>query len=392
VSGLKLAAIRPSVNSMMSYEQVTARQMLRHHLTGGPGTIAEVAADVAGIHAQVMSAAEIALGQRVPGSTRADVRDALWAGRSLVKTRGPRGTVHLLAAADLPMWTGALSAVPYANPWPADVRMTAEQIERVIAAAAQAVEDAELTVDELTDAIVAIAGPWAGDRVMEAFQDRWPRWRQVEHLAANRGAICSGPDRGRRATYTSPRRWLPGFAPAPADTATAELAHRYLRAYGPATPAHFARWLGTPVPWATALFERLGDTIQPVDVEGWTGWVTAGDTTTVERYAGVTLLPYFDAYLVGCHPRDRLFPGRAGERALNGGQAGNFPALLVDGVVAGVWHQRRSGRRLAVTVEALTPLSARQRRELNAEVERVGQILEGAATLTEGPVAVGPHA
>jgi hypothetical protein len=104
------------------------------------------------------------------------------------------------------------------------------------------------------------------------------------------------------------------------------------------------------------------------------------------------LLPYFDAYLVGCHPRDRLFPGRAGERALNGGQAGNFPALLIDGVVAGVWHQRRTGRRLAVTVEPLTPLSARRRRELDAEVERVAIVLEGVPQLTVGTVTAGAHA
>ena len=60
---------------------------------------------------------------------------------------------------------------------------------------------------------------------------------------------------------------------------------------------------------------------------------------------GVRLLPYFDAYVVGCQPRELLFPGRAAERALAGGQAGNYQVLLIDGVVAGVWHQRRSGRR-----------------------------------------------
>ena len=55
-------------------------------------------------------------------------------------------------------------------------------------------------------------------------------------------------------------------------------------------------------------------------------------------HAGVRrsgLLPYFDAYAVGCHPRERLFPGAAAERALARGQAGNRPVLLVDGVVAG---------------------------------------------------------
>lgn len=79
-------------------------------------------------------------------------------------------------------------------------------------------------------------------------------------------------------------------------------------------------------------------------------------------------------------------------RALAGGQAGNFPVLLVDGTAAGVWHQRRSGRRIAVTVEPLTPLTAGQLRELEAEVARVGGVLEGNAELTVGTVTVGAHA
>jgi len=41
--------------------------------------------------------------------------------------------------------------------------------------------------------------------------------------------------------------------------------------------------------------------------------------------------------------RDRLYPGPAAARALTpSGQAGNYPVLLVDGVVGGLRHQRRS--------------------------------------------------
>ena len=46
--------------------------------------------------------------------------------------------------------------------------------------------------------------------------------------------------------------------------------------------------------------------------------------------------------------------------------------LLVDGVVAGVWHQRRSGRRVAITVEPLAGCPRRGRRDLGAETERIG--------------------
>ena len=89
----------------------------------------------------------------------------------------------------------------------------------------------------------------------------------------------------------------------------------------------------------------------------------------------------------------RLYPGAAATRGLTpAGQAGNYPVLLVDGVVGGVWHQRRSGRKVAITVEPLRELTARQRRQLDHEVELVGALLDAKPTLTVGTVTVGPHA
>jgi len=67
-------------------------------------------------------------------------------------------------------------------------------------------------------------------------------------------------------------------------------------------------------------------------------------------------------------------------------------ALLVDGEVAGVWHQKRSGRRVAITVEPLSRLSAARLAQLDEQVARVGAIVDAEATLTIGPVSVGPHA
>lgn len=387
---------QPSAARRLAWDEICARRIERHGLSAplSQKAPAEIVATICGAHAQILTAAELSVAQRIAGLTRADLHDALWVEHSLIKSYGPRGTVHLLPAHELAMWCGALTALPATqNAFAPDVRLTPEQTEQVIEATGAVLAEAELTIDELTEAIVAATGAWAGDRVMPAFQEMWPRWRQVMHLAAQRGLLCFAPNRGRKVTYTNPQRWLPGFAPMEAEAALAALLNRYLAAYGPATSHHFAQWLAVPRRWASEQFEALGNELERVEVDGVSLWQVAGDEVKASAAAkGVRLLPYFDAYVVGCHPREQLFPGRAGERALAKGQAGNFPVLLVDGIAAGVWHQRRSGRTLQITVECFTPLDIAQRSELDDQVERVAAFFDAKPRLTLGQVTVGPHA
>lgn len=381
----------------LSWGEVCARRLARHALSAPlqGARPADIVGTTCGAHAQVLSAAELSIGLRLAGITRTAIRHALWTERSLVKTFGPRGTVHLLAAQDLPMWAGALSAIPPSRTSQAkDVRLTPEQTEQVVEAIAIALDDAELTIDELSEAVIASTGPWAADPVIPAFGGMWPRWRQALTAAADRGALCFGPHRGSRVTYTNPRRWLPGFRPADGQTALAALVRRYLYAYGPATPGHFAQWLGTPRRWAIELFDSLSPELQAVEINGTLAWQVTWDTAVPPMASPcVRLLPYFDAYTVGCQPRELLFPGGAAKRALTpSGQAGNFPVLLLEGTVAGVWHLRRSGRKLAITVEPFDTLTTTQYRELGEQVERVAEFLEGQPELIIGTVSAGAHA
>ncbi len=384
---------------MTTWAAANARRLARHGLATpfASGTDpADIAAATVGVHAQVLSAAEISAALRVEGATRADVRRALWHDRTLVKTFGPRGTVHLLPAADLAAWMAALAAIPWRSPFPDGVRLTTEQTEVVVEAIGEALSGSELTVDELTEALGDLAGAWAVEPVMPAFQTLWPRWRQITDRAAYAGALCYGPDRARKVTYTHPSRWTGELVPVDAGTAVDWLVEEYLRGYGPATSASFAQWVGAPPAWAAERMAAHPDLVG-TELDGESAWdlpdasYVAG--SSVGAAHGVRLLPYFDAFVVGGRPRHLLFPGRAQERALTpSGQAGNYPVLLVDGEVAGVWHQRRSGRRVAVTVEPLRPMSKRRLADLDAQVARLGDIVEAEAVLTIGEVSVGPHA
>jgi hypothetical protein len=199
----------------LSFAQASARR-LHHHALDEPlsgAAPADVAARMCGAHAQVMSAAEWSIGLRQASPDRAAIRAAVLTERSLVKIYGPRGTVHLLPAADLPRWIGALAAIPDSY-GPIGKYLSPGQIESVLEAIAATLATADLTVAELHEAVVTACGEWAGDPVLPGFSGMWARWRTAVSLAVARGIMCFGAGRGRTVTYTSPASWLPGFAPA----------------------------------------------------------------------------------------------------------------------------------------------------------------------------------
>src|SRR5712691_10536570 len=90
--------------------QVNSWRLLKHHLAqrAGKRDMGEVVSDVCGIQAQVLSAAVLAIEARVEGIRQQDVEDALWKNHTLTKTWCMRGTLHLLASSDLPVYVAAL--------------------------------------------------------------------------------------------------------------------------------------------------------------------------------------------------------------------------------------------------------------------------------------------
>ncbi|MCA5892971.1 winged helix DNA-binding domain-containing protein [Isoptericola sp. NEAU-Y5] len=391
------AAERPA-----DWDRVLARRLATHRLLDpepvhddGTAAMTAVVDAMVGAHAQVMVAGETSVGLRADGVTRADVRRALEVERTLVKAHGPRGTVHLLSAGGLTRWVGAMGWIGASGPVPSRAaRLTGDQQEAVLAAIGTALAGAELTVDELDEAVVGATGPWAGDLVMPAFSGFWPRWRQLIGTAGHRGVLCFGRLRGRKVTYTSPRTWLPAFDPRPGVAAALDLLHDYLAAYGPATAAELARWLSIRPARAAELFSQAGadPRLERVDRAGAACLRLAAASDAEPRRGEVRLLTLFDAYGIGSQPRAWIFPGRASERALAGGQAGNFPVVLVDGVVAGVWHQRLAGTRVRITVEMFETPAAARRRAVEEQVDRVAAVLGVTPELTFGEISVGAHA
>ena len=236
---------------------------------------------------------------------------------------------------------GALSALPSSAPLhPEPVRFSTEQAGEVVAAIGDALADAELTVDELTEVVVDRTGSWAGEETMEAFGGGGRGGAADQHGRAPRHALLRaepGP-LGHLHQPAPLAAWLP---PPRRRRGAAHLVMRYLYAYGPATPQHFARWLTIP-PRAPSSCSRAGRRAGAgrATVRRHGSWPATPPPPPAAP--GVRLLPYFDAFVVVGQPRERLYPGAADPRAHPGQPGRNYPVLLVDGVVGGVWHQRRS--------------------------------------------------
>lgn len=384
----------------LTWEEVWGRRLARHALLvpKPKESLVDAVRAVCGIHAQVMSAAELSVGLRVDGATRQDVRAELWSRRGLVKTYGLRGTVHLFPSDEVALWSAALRAT--IRPRDADqltkMGLDRAQTEAVVAAIGDALDGGCLTREELGLEVARRVGAWATEAVSPAFGGQWPRWQMAIGVAARADLLCFGPNRGNAVTFVRPDQWLGGLTPIEPPAALHEVFRRYLSVYGPATHREFAQWFGMPPGDALPLTQELASELEEIDIEGHRAWLLAGDAAASqpsrdELPEAVQLLPHFDCYMIGCHPRDHLVPAAWAKRVLTRGAAGTVPVLIVAGVVAGIWQQRRSGRHIEIRVEAFQPLSAQQHRALDAAAARVGAIVEADSALTLGAIDARPH-
>src|SRR5579863_10548208 len=138
----------------LTWPQAAAWRARRHHLhqRAAPGSLLAVASRLCGLHAQLMSSAELSVWARVEELDRQAVQRALWEDRILVKTWAMRGTLHLLPASELPLWHAALSTSRrYLKPalWLKYFGITMEELDRLTEAVGAALEGRVMTREEL---------------------------------------------------------------------------------------------------------------------------------------------------------------------------------------------------------------------------------------------------
>ena len=364
----------------VDWSQVSAFRLRRHHLASkSQADLAEVARDVCGVQAQVMSAAEIALWARNHALTAAAIRSALWKDRALVKTSCMRGTLHLLTAADFPIYINALksSRIRQTLHIMARYGVTQREAREVTEAVMEALRDGPVTKRELTERVLSLG--LAGKKAKLWFeQSSWG----VARLAIVEGLVCYGPDRGQHVTMVRVDQWLRGLpekAAIPEPEARRILLRRYLGSYGPATVRDFSKLTSFSSPEAKAVWESLEEELAEVSVEGREAFILRqdGDELAASQLDDETvrLLPNFDPYLLAHADKNHLVTSRYYKRVYR--QAGWVsPVVLLNGRVIGTWSYARRGQRLFLEVAPFENFSRSTRARVEEEAAGLGGLLE----------------
>ena len=320
---------------------------------------ADVVANLGAVQAQDFIGAKWAIGLRAKGLDDAAVEAAFDRG-DILRTHVMRPTWHFVTPADI-RWLLSLTAprVHQASKFYYKQHgLDPKTLSRAHRAIVSALEGGRfLSRTELAAALakrgIDANGPKLGLLTIHA---------ELEQV------MCSGPVRGKQLTYALFDERAPrAKARTPRDPG-AELAMRYFTSHGPATLRDYVWWSGLTVAQAKKGIEHAA--LEPREIDGLTYWSPTWGAAA--RLPPATfLLPNYDEYLIAYKDRNLILPpGPAPRGGIAGLNAFEHP-LIVDGVLAGHWTRRVSGRTTRVELVIKTALGATQRRAVTAAAARL---------------------
>jgi hypothetical protein len=330
----------------------------RHHLGGDAGTPEAVTQALVALHASDPASVYLSVLARSAGSTLADVSDAMYGRRSLVRWMAMRRTLFLLPRADVPVVQAAVSTPLAAmlrrrlisqlerngteppvdgdtGRWLADLE---ERVERALRARGTAT-GAQLAAGE--PALQTVIQPRAAsDRPQHVTSALLTLMSAEGRLV--RGTP-SGPWTSRHHRWEPVDRWWPdGLPQLTAEEAQRQLAGRWLARFGPATAGDLQWWTG----WNTTTVRLAlsGLPVEEVDLHGETGIALTCHDDPGDRAADppvATLLPALDPTPMGWKRREWLFGIPPHHVFDNRGNIG--PTLWWDGEIIGSWAVTPAG-------------------------------------------------
>lgn len=332
---------------------------------------------LAGVQAQQLPAAGLALRARTEGLTAERVDRSRLDDRSIVLTWAMRGTLHLVAAEDHGWLVPLVTEPRMAN---AHRRLNQEGVP----------PDEPPRAIRFIERMLEREGPLPRRQIAERLRRHGIRTQgqAIAHLvwlAAAQGVICRGPDGSSGPSFVLVRDWLGEPKRRERESALAELATRHLNAHGPAEPADLAYWSGIRLGDARRAWGAIQRRLVEVETARGPRWAIRSQKETAPRGL-VRLLPSFDEYLLGWKDRDLVVPLE--HRAhINRGGGWLHPVAVADGRVVATWSTERTSMAIRVGVHPFSHMSAAVGRAVASEAKDLGRFLGNAVELAVRPGA-----
>jgi Winged helix DNA-binding domain len=365
-----------------------ARLAIRHHLarSAKAADIVALAERMVGLHSTDPSTVFLAAAARLQKPTVEAVERALYDDRTLVRTLCMRRTLFVVPVGLVPVVQAAVTDALVPPERKRTIRMIEEAgiakdgarwLRRAEAETVAAIEaGGEVTGADLSKAVPRLrkqipygeGKAWAGKLGMTT---------RVLFLLACEQRIVRGRPQGSwtstRYRWAPMRAWLPdGIPTLKPDEARAELARRWLAAFGPGTVADLKWWTG----WPLGQTRQALATLDTVEVEldgGGTGIVLAGDDAPVRApKPWGALLPSLDPTTMGWAERGWYLGPHKAKVFDTSGNAG--PTVWWDGRIVGGWTQRKYGE---IVWRLLDDIGADGRLAVEREAERLQTWLDG---------------
>jgi hypothetical protein len=354
----------------MTNRAIAHARLRNSRLVGGPlPSATDVVRWFGAVQAQDIPGSLWAVAQRMTPTTMAQLASALDAGE-FARTHALRPTWHYLVPAEL-RWIQALTGARVHRVNGTMYRrfgLDDEAFRRADAAFVGALRGRRALTRKELAAAVESTGIDLSDNLVITYLGLHA---ELEAL------ITTGPRHGAQATFVLVDEWIP---PAPARSradALRELTIRYFQSHGPALVTDMTWWSGLT---ATSVREGIalaGSALEGRRVDDREYWAAAGaldPTPGLVPEPFVRLLSNYDEYL-GSYADYSPIVDPSMPRARTVADILGAHIVIRDGFVVGGWRRALATDRATVTVTLLVPLSARERRALEAEVAAYGAFL-----------------
>lgn len=347
----------------MTTEEIKVRQLANQHLLK-PADKMTVLHDLCGVQAQFMANAMHSLKIRCADYDEDTIQNGL------VKNWTVRGTVHVFAEDDLPLFMHCNNGQDYLrNDWRGYTfwnqrdcwALTPQRQAYFANVILEALKNAELTREELK-AVCREKGMTEPEEM-----GMFDQWGGGVREMCERG-FMNYVVREKKAFCLSP-----GFTPIPEEEAKLEMARRYFTHMGPSTIHDGMYYFHATAAQVKAWLSRLP--VSTAECDGKTYFYIHQNQTYDQGIPRCLFLAGFDQLLLAHEKKESLFLPQENLRAIFNLAGIIMPALLIDGEVAGKW--KKKNKKLWITM-----FKTVTQQEKNSIVDFAGRLWKDLAAIT----------